>query len=297
MRYTINKGLANGDRIQVKIRLDDPCKNGHDDFSITGSYWYKGNRKMHDPDLGGCIHEEILKHFPEFKIFVDLHLSDRNGVPMYADANGFYHLTRVDKKTFLGYYPGITSKDYETLKYAADQEHYKYLLFKLGIPRKWKKKAENAIIYLQRLTEETYIPGGVRAFEMTADDYAKMTEREAQGYYTETSVKARQQEAKKAALAKMKEKAKWEYADEIRKAKQHYSLRKLMIARCWDNYIFYDHTKELKFNWLSYKERVSLNDILDFCHSGKFPTFVQKVTQEKLDGNTETVFITTKRAI
>jgi hypothetical protein len=104
LRYTISTTFK-GNPIIIKIRLNDECKNGHQDFSITGTTYRlfeKGDRKDGDWkvfngknytfDSGGCIHETILKVKPELKIFVDLHLCDYKGIPMHAVANGFYHL-------------------------------------------------------------------------------------------------------------------------------------------------------------------------------------------------------------
>lgn len=41
---------------------------------------------------GGCDHESILKHWPRFADLAALHLSDIDGVPMHAEANGWYDL-------------------------------------------------------------------------------------------------------------------------------------------------------------------------------------------------------------
>ena len=81
--------FGNNEKIVVEIRLSDPCKNGHDDFSITADiYEQRGARYYHSSC--GCLHDDILKHFPEFQIFVDLHLCDDNGVPMYPVLNNPY---------------------------------------------------------------------------------------------------------------------------------------------------------------------------------------------------------------
>ena len=72
--------------IIVEIRLSDPCRNGYDDFAITATTY---NIRGHWQSCG-CLHDEILKHFPEFQIFVDLHLCDDNGIPMYPIANNPY---------------------------------------------------------------------------------------------------------------------------------------------------------------------------------------------------------------
>lgn len=64
--------------------------------------WLRGNAKPyfsltaegrdHGSEFGGCCHDEILKHWPDLKPLADLHLSDIDGIPMHAEANGWYNL-------------------------------------------------------------------------------------------------------------------------------------------------------------------------------------------------------------
>jgi hypothetical protein len=58
-------------------------------FSVTGSVWegYKSERTW---SMGGCIHDIVAKHFPQVRSLIPLHLSDLEGVPMHALANGHY---------------------------------------------------------------------------------------------------------------------------------------------------------------------------------------------------------------
>lgn len=78
-------------------------------FQVFGGLHYrKGNRKPYftiTGDLyqgrtwiaGGCLHEEIERHFPgRFTDLIALHLSDIDGVPMYAAGNGLYWLAALD---------------------------------------------------------------------------------------------------------------------------------------------------------------------------------------------------------
>jgi hypothetical protein len=78
-------------------------------FKVNGGLHYiKGNGKPyftltadgfdHGSEFGGCCHELILKHFPEFADLAALHLSDIDGVPMHALENGFYLLGGSHRK-------------------------------------------------------------------------------------------------------------------------------------------------------------------------------------------------------
>lgn len=44
-------------------------------------------------EFGGCCHDEILKHWPDLAPLAALHLSDIDGAPMHAEANGWYWLS------------------------------------------------------------------------------------------------------------------------------------------------------------------------------------------------------------
>lgn len=93
---------------------------------------------------GGCCHEEILKRFPQFKMFVDLHLSNHYGAPMYPVENGFYHITNSSKETAINYLR-ITETEYNLLHQAEDKQYFKYLLYMLGIVERWKRESNEAL--------------------------------------------------------------------------------------------------------------------------------------------------------
>lgn len=62
-------------------------------FSLTGATWEKDrNGNGWREACGGCIHETLLEHFPHLAPLAALHLSDIDGVPMHAAANGLYWL-------------------------------------------------------------------------------------------------------------------------------------------------------------------------------------------------------------
>jgi hypothetical protein len=167
----------NGENLIVKIRLNDECKNGHQDFAITADL-YKGKGRSETSLIScGCLHDEILKYAPKYKKFVDLHLCDYDGVPMYAVSNGLYHMKEgfnddkgSHEETFCNYYR-ITPKQYEELKKAKEKAYFGFLLVKLGITEQWKKEAKDAIKTLENLTGDTFINDSAKSqFEFTKED-------------------------------------------------------------------------------------------------------------------------------
>lgn len=92
------------ERDPVLAKYDDGAPRQHRlVFTVRGGlHFIRGNRKPHfsitasgfdrGSEFGGCCHETILEQFPQFADLVALHLSDIDGVPMYAVENGFYHL-------------------------------------------------------------------------------------------------------------------------------------------------------------------------------------------------------------
>lgn len=79
------KGYGSGARLTVEMRFDDQCRNGQNDFAITGDI--KGPRGQEI--AGGCLHEDIAAVFPELAHLIRWHLTGTAG-PMHYLANTLY---------------------------------------------------------------------------------------------------------------------------------------------------------------------------------------------------------------
>ena len=97
---TIEKGK---EKTVIQITLNDDCKNGHEDFSLTADIYEKTARGWRDVG-GGCCHEHILSLRPDLAPFAALHLATCDGVPMHAIANAWYW--------FCGFGPGVSTEKY-----------------------------------------------------------------------------------------------------------------------------------------------------------------------------------------
>jgi hypothetical protein len=87
--------------ITVTAILSHCGGNSAPHFSITGAIDKSIAGVKTREVSGGCIHPEIKKHFPgEFDDIIKLHLSDIDGVPMYAVENGFYFFQQDSGKGY-----------------------------------------------------------------------------------------------------------------------------------------------------------------------------------------------------
>jgi hypothetical protein len=80
-----------GFKHRIKVRASLRSLSGQPQFfSITGDIQRQAKNNRWMEECGGCIHDEILQHFPHLAPLVQVHLSDENGVPMHAYSNAAY---------------------------------------------------------------------------------------------------------------------------------------------------------------------------------------------------------------
>jgi hypothetical protein len=257
----------------IKIKLNDECKNGHEDFSMTADIYEDGR------DVGGgCCHDHILKLRPDLKPFADLHLATWQGVPMYAVENGFYW--------FAGFVPAVGSAvEYhggsgrdgkpqdecrrifaEMMRATPEQveaivsamprskDELQAVLEDLGFPAQWQSEAQAAIAQLEQWTGKTFKSEATRGhWEPLSDEKrALIAERRATGYYSPEQVAARDAEKfAKAKAAKLKD-IQDGVTESTEKLRRNAQVRTYFIERYFphfQNFIYYDHTNTVAVNW------------------------------------------------
>jgi len=264
LRHTIITTDSEGNYMKIKIRLNDECKNGHQDFAITADIYQKGKPQTDRYFIaGGCCHDEIIKARPDLKIFVNLHLCDYEGIPMYAVENGYYHLTNGFnnekpestnfKDKFCEYYR-ITGKQFEALKTAKNQLQYALKLQSLNILEQWKYEAITAIDALESMTGKIFVVDSIKTqFHAPTPEAIKEDElKQATGYYTPEAEQQREQSKQAGYLAALEA----DRDKDINKAVEEFEVKKQVLLiggkKALDNCIYYNHSKTLSFNWKSY---------------------------------------------
>ena len=171
LKFTDNRVANNGEQWEINIRLNDECKNGHQDFSLTGTCYEAGKRKT-DRNMITCgaCGDEIATLFPEYAIFNNLHLCDYLGIPSFCHENMMYFLQHgfnnyksgeTLKSKFCKEYR-VTEKQYNILSMAQSSVHMAILLEQNGIFEQWKEEADKAIKQLEELTGNEFIVDSVK---------------------------------------------------------------------------------------------------------------------------------------
>lgn len=82
--------------LEINIRYDDECGNGHNTFAITGTVWKRqGSTSDSNHIVGGCIHDIITEHAPEYAHLIQWHLVSSDS-PMHYVSNTLYHSRTTD---------------------------------------------------------------------------------------------------------------------------------------------------------------------------------------------------------
>jgi len=260
LRYSCTKTAANGVQFRIDIRLDDQCKNGHQDFSITGESWEANKPKIDRYSNGsGAIGDEIAKHFPEFKIFNDLHLCDWKGTHMHCLANGLYHM-RQGKYEWAKNTLRCTESEYQALQMAEDENHLALMLIEMGIKARWEQEAKHAIEVLEGLTGVKFLCDSRREmWTATPEKLEQARQNLESGYYKPEQVEARAQAAKVDAIEKQRAKILADYGKAIAKATAEKDLELAILDAGFtkENIIHYTHIDTLTFNWYEGSPKVS----------------------------------------
>lgn len=260
---------SKGKRISVQIKLNDKYKNGHEDFSITGTYWDTLDKRRR-PTAMGCIHDEILELCPQMKIFVDLHLRDFTGLPMHPFANILFHLTQTKQgKEWNGKirdYDWVAEiydlpKDQKSKHYieaAENKQQLFVILSELGVILKWEEKAKEGIKQLEALTGEKFASlakrthADVKIAQYEYDSLKELifdTE-----YFSKKEVRARQEEKKKEGIEARIRKINIQAERKIKEIEEKRGLELLLVKTLGSgaNFILYTPTPRISLNFHSY---------------------------------------------
>ena len=279
------------ERTTITITLDDDCRNGHEDFSLTADIEEKDGRGRWVDAGGGCCHDHILEIMPELKPFADLHLCAWEGIPMHAAANGWYWLQGVapeladhcknleachggtgsgaksptECRRIFGEHFRVTDAEIDKILSLSprSEKELQIIVEDMGLPARWREQAAAAIAQLEQWTGAEFESKATRQTwkPVSKEDREVYQQRLTSGYYSPEQVASRDAaaaaERKATRIAEILADHKRESDKAIRELKV-----KLYIAERFDrlNCIYYTHTNELSFNWSSLEKLVTRDE-------------------------------------
>ena len=262
-----------GQKYEIKaiVSFDDDCGNKSFDFSVTGDIYQICKNGERVWCSGGCIHEEIYKRFPELRPFIEMHLRNREGMPMHPFANGFYHLTKGNTKALLEDW-WLTEDDGDLvvkLINSSDQDIFTYRLYELGLVDRAKKKAEEAIHALEELTGKKwvnpYTPEEERLYKPSEELMDTVRQRLSEGYYTQEAIEKRIEDEKERKFNEARQKIIEDARTKTEKVRVERDIMLFILDAGLpiDNVIYYSHCKRVVFNWRdsSYVSKITWEDL------------------------------------
>ena len=219
LKYKETKQIGKNTFIDVEIGLRYIKENGYSYFYAVGDV-YELKRMREKVISSGSIHEEILKYFPEFKIFVQLHVNSSYGMPVHMLSNLKFAIdnNKIDE---ICCYLGISDvMSKELICWGEEIDYIKYFLEENDIIYHLRSKANKAIKMLEELTgNEFENPDvlGIYDYEpLNNDTKEKIKKMHENGYFTMDNVIKRRDEKIKELNLKFLEKEKMKLEKEKR---------------------------------------------------------------------------------
>lgn len=219
LKYKETKKIGKNTFIDVEIGLRYIKKNFYSCFCAVGNI-YELKRARKKIISSGCIHEEILKYFPEFKIFVQLHGNYSYGMPIHMLSNLKFAIdnSKIDAICRSLDISDVMAK--ELICWGEEINYLNYFLEENGIISHLRSKANKAIKLLEELTGDEFDNPDVLGIydyipldNVTREKIKKLHEN---GYFTMDNVIKRRDEKIKELNLKFLEKEKMKLEKEKR---------------------------------------------------------------------------------
>lgn len=219
LKYKETKKIGENTFIDVEIGLRYIKENFFSYFYAVGDvYELKSVRKK--IISSGCIHEEILKYFPEFKIFVQLHGNSSFGMPVHMLSNLKFAIDNNKIDEICSYLDISDVMAKELICWGEEIDYLKYFLEENDIIYHLRSKANKAIKMLEELTNDEFenpdVLGIYDYMPLDNDTKEKIKKMNENGYFTMDNVIKRRDEKIKELNLKFLEKEKMKLEKEKR---------------------------------------------------------------------------------
>lgn len=284
LKYKGTKKIGKNTFIDVEIGLRYIKENGYSYFYAIGCiYELQGVRR--EVIYSGCIHEEILKYFPGFKIFVQLHGNYSYGMPRHMLSNLKFSIDNDEIDPICGYLAISDVMAKELICWGEEIDYLKYFLEENDIIYHLRSKADKAIKLLEELTGDEFDNPdvlGIYDYEpldnVTKEKIKKMHEN---GYFTMDNVIKRRDEKIKELNLKFLEKEKMKLEKEKREIDNEIKVLEYLFDEgiSLNNHAYLRGVNVLSINLFKNRENaMSENEysrFLDSVDYSKLPTGIK----------------------
>lgn len=280
LKYKETKKIGENTFIDVEIGLRYIKENGYSYFYAVGDvYELKRARKEIIPS--GYIHEEILKYFPEFKIFVQLHGNYSYGMPIHMLSNLKFAIdnSKIDAICSSLDISDVMAK--ELICWGEEIDYIKYFLEENDIICHLRSKANKAIKMLEELTGNEFDNPdvlGIYDYEpLNNDTKEKIKKLHENGYFTMDNVIKRRDEKIKELNLKFLEKEKMKLEKEKREIDNEIKVLEYLCDEgiSLNNHAYLRSVNVLSINLFKYRENAmseeDYNRFLDNVDYSKLP--------------------------
>lgn len=219
LKYKGTKQIGENTFIDVEIGLRYIKENGYSYFYAVGDV-YELKRVRKEIISSGCIHEEILKYFQEFKTFVQLHGNSSYGMPMHMISNIKFYIDNDEIDAICSSLGISDVMAKELICWGEEIDYIKYFLEENDIIYHLRSKANKAIKMLEELTGDEFenpdVLGIYDYMPLDNDTKEKIKKMHENGYFTMDNVIKRRDEKIKDLNLKFLEKEKMKLEKEER---------------------------------------------------------------------------------
>lgn len=264
-------------KIIANISINDDCNNGIFDFSVTGKILNLLSNNRDKTIMCGRIDKEIIKHFPELEIFISLANCNIHGYPTHLIENGIYFI-KMNEMDNAKSWLRISDEELQKIaKYYEYPEYIKYLLFTMGIFDRYQFQADNAIAIAEEISGKKFInPYSIdeerfTVKPFTTEEINTISKHINNGYYSDTAIEQRKIE-KIAKERKLKiETINNAFNNTVKYAEKTRDIKMYMLDFPLTNWIYYESSNTIGFNWASCEKKVTQADWDEFVKTHKKP--------------------------
>lgn len=286
LKYKETTKIGENTFIDVEIGLRYIKENGYSYFYAIGDVYElkRGRKKIIS---SGSIHEEILKYFPEFKTFVQLHGNYSYGMPVYMLSNLKFAIDNNEIDTICVYLDISDVMAKELICWGEEINYIKYFLEENDIICHLRSKANKAIKLLEELTGDKFENPDVLNIHdympLDNDTKEKIKKLHENGYFTMDNVIKRRDEKIKELNLKFLEKEKMKLEKEKREIDNEIKVLEYLCDEgiSLNNHAYLRSVNVLAINLFKYRENaMSEEDYKCFLDNVDYSKLPKDITFE-----------------